>query len=867
MKKSFGVLVQQYLRTGGHTQQELAAELALHPKVLSRKLNGTGSAYLSNQDIHKIIMTLVRWRAIITRDEVVQLLADAGLAPTLFTDEEWHNSPLNELEAMLILPPVIESFDPPTYTPLHNLPAVTTRLVGREWAMERLRSLLMREDVRLVTLVGTGGCGKTRLALQLANDLLEIFPQGVWFVSLAGINDPALVPMSILNTLDIHSSPGSPPLQILINYLRNKQLLLILDNFEQLSEATTVISELLAAIPNLKLLVTSRVALHLNGEHEFRVPSLDLPDPKASLPPADLFYYSAVQLFVERAQAVRPDFAVTERNAAAIVQICMRLDGLPLALELAAARVKVLSTTVLLERLSKTPFTILRGGAKDLPERHKTLYSTIAWSYNLLSPEEQVWFRCLAIFSSGCTLEAVETMMQNMVIEATEAFSTISSIDLLTDLVDNNLLVQSSDEGGQVRFSMLETLREYAQEQMIVHGEYEVLRDWHACYYLSLAEDGEIGLRGSEQLIWLEQLEQERDNFRAALEWAIQRARDAQYISVFPAFAQAAAQGRVVAGSHTLSMSGFPSEGVCSLELSLRLAAALRPYWEWQGHLTEARYWLNAALSYSYQSETVKTQLIARAKALSEFARLTCLQNDQESAIQLIDESIALWRRLDEPDGLATALLHRSWVGFAISDFPMIKVVLQEGIDIISSANKWLHAQLLFYLASVEGFTGEFERMHECYAESKTLFEQVGDRCAIADLLKDKGGMMILEGKFLESYDSLLQSLQLCYELDHKQFITTGLGLLSFTAGVLAQPDPEQASINSALFGGAADSLMESSGFVPWTKTNDFIKSIRAYIRARIPETRWQEAWNAGRAMTVEQALELAQRIRTTFEG
>ena len=392
------------------------------------------------------------------------------------------------------------------------------------------------------------------------------------------------------------------------------------------------------------------------------------------------------------------------------------------------------------------------------------------------------------------------------------------------------------------------------------------MRDWHACYYLSLAEEGEVGLRGPQQLVWLGRLEQEADNFRAALEWALQRVRDTKYISVFPAFAQEMTQGKVVAGSKTLSLHGFPMTGVCSLELSLRLASALRPYWEWQGYLSEARYWLSAALSYTYQGTVVKTQKIARAKALSEFARLTCLQNDQERALQLANESVALWRQVDEPDGLIMALLHCSWVGFAISDFAMIKVVLQEGIAIISPANQWLHAQLLFYFASVEGFTNQFAHMHECYAESKALFEQVGDRCAIADLLKDKGGMLLLEGKFLESYDSLLQSLQLCYELDHKQFITTGLGLLSFTAGVLAQPDPEQASINSALFGGAAESLMESSGFVPWTKTNDFIKSIRAYIRARIPEQRWQEAWASGRAMTVEQALELAQQIRTTFE-
>lgn len=456
--------------------------------------------------------------------------------------------------------------------------------------------------------------------------------------------------------------------------------------------------------------------------------------------------------------------------------------------------------------------------------------------------------------------------MRHVVLSESDTHLTSLPIDLLTHLVDNNLLMQVFDEGGQVRFSMLETLREYAREQLIAHGEYEVLHDWHACYYLQLAEESEIGLRGSQQLVWLERLEQERDNFRAALEWAMQKANDGRYISVFPAFAEEMAQERVVAGSMALSLHSFPVTGICSLELSLRLAAALRPYWEWQGYLTEARYWLSTALKHMYRGEAVKTQLVARAKALSESARLTCLQNDQEHALQLIDESIALWRQLDEPDGLATALLHRAWVALAVSDFVTAKVVLQEGMELVSPANIWLQAELLFHLASAEGFTGEFGHMHECYAESKMLFERVGDRCAIADLLKDKGGMMLLEGKFLESYDSLLQSLQLCYELNQKQFITTSLGLLSFTIGVLAQPDPEQASINSAQFGGAAESLMENSGFVPWTRTNDFIQGIRAYIRARVPEQRWLEAWATGRAMTVEQALNLARSIRTTLD-
>jgi len=865
MKKLFSVSVKRYLRMSGHTQQELAATLGLHAKVLSRKLNGTGGAYLNTQDIRNIIVTLARWRVVTSKEEVQQLLEAAELASTIFTAREWQLPPLGELDAAQT--PSARTLSPPSSPLRHNLSTSTTQLIGREWAIEYVRKLLLRDDVRLVTLSGVGGSGKTRLALQVAREetLLEAFPDGIWFVALAGINDPALVPMNILDALNVQSLPPLSPLQSLKNYLQNKRLLLILDNFEQLSNDTATISELLATTSCVKILVTSRVVLHVYGEREFLVPPLDIPAPSAPLKPPELLRYSAVQLFVERAQAVRSIFAVTESNAGDIAQICARLDGLPLALELAAARIKVLSPAQLRERLSISPFSLLVSGTRDVPERHKALYSTMQWSYSLLSGDEQAWFRRLAVFSGGCSLEAAEALMQHVTAGQDDIPVVDMPLDMLTRLVDNNLLVYRADENEQGRFSMLETLREYALERLKAQGEYVLMCDWHACYYLKEAEEGELGLRGPQQMAWLRRLERERDNFRAALEWALQRAREGESVQVLPSFARAVAHGKEVAGSKILSRHGFPVTGICSLELALRLAAALRHFWEWQGNMNEARHWLDAVLAQPYQGQVGKTQQIARAKALSEYARLVLLQNDQERAVRLADESIALWQQLDEADGLAMALLHRGWVALAETDFATAKAVFLEGIELVASSNPWLHAQLLFHLASAEGFTGVFERMHVCYDGARKLFEQVGDACARADLLKDWGGMMLLEAEFLKAFDMLWQSLLLCRQLGNRQFIASGLGLLSFAVGLLPQLAPEQASLNSAYLGGAAESLMERIGFVPWTKSNDFIKAVRAFIRSRVTEDCWTEAWATGRAMTVEQALELAKHLRETI--
>jgi len=866
---TFSDSVQKYLRTSGYSQKELADTIGLHPKVLSRKLHSNGNARLTHLEVRCIIKTLAQWHVITTQDEALQLLELAQMRPTSFSAGEWQTPPFNTLATKRAQPLPSSGSGLPLSISQHNLPAPITRLIGREWAVQRLHHLLGRDEVRLVTLVGPGGSGKTRLALHVASELVGAFAQGVWLVALGGVSDPALVPMNITQALHLTSTPDLPPLQSLVAYLRNKQLLLLLDNFEQISEASAAVGELLSAAPGLKVLVTSRVALHMYGEHEFSVPPLDLPDPSAAVEATELAHYGAIQLFVERAQAVVPDFALTEENAAVIAQICARVDGLPLALELAAARVKVLPPALLLEHLSRARLPVLTRGARNLPSRQQTLRNTIIWSYNLLSRAEKAWFARLGVFTGGWSLEAVEAMMQctddpcGNPVWGTGNQASNAQEDILEQLADNSLLVRLPAVDGQARFTMFETLREYALEQLTTQGEFERLWDWHARYYLREAEVAEIGLRGPQQLVWLAKLTADRENFRAALAWSLQRARTGMRIRAFSFFEQGSLkESRKVAGSITLSSKRDPAAGLLAVELCLRLASALRHYWEWQGNLAEARYWLGAALEAPLGDEVGETVLAARAKALSESSRLLCLQNDQTRALALAEESIALARQLDDPIRLAGTMLHRGWAAHAMGEYETAKRAYQEGLKHLSAMDDpWIRAQLLLHLAAAVGFIGNFEEMRSFYAQSRELFEQLGDKSAVADLTKDQGGMSLLEGNCTMAIDWLLKSLKLCYELDHKQYMTTGMCWLSIAFGMSGEPDPVTASIHSAQLEGIATSLEETIGLTGWAKDNPLVQMVRQQIRSRVDEQSWEAALAAGRALTLEQGITLACRL------
>jgi predicted ATPase/serine/threonine protein kinase/DNA-binding CsgD family transcriptional regulator len=628
----------------------------------------------------------------------------------------------------------------------HNLPMQYTPFIGREQELAAVQQLLLREDVRLVTLTGPGGTGKTRLGLQVAAELSDSFAGGVFFVNLAPINDPVLVVPTIAETIGIREGAGQSLLERLKEDLRPKQMLLLLDNFEQVVGAAAQVLDLLTACPRLKVLVTSREVLHVQAEHEFLVPPLPLPDPKRLPDIATLSHNAAVALFIQRAQMVKPDFLLTNANARAIVEICARLDGLPLAIELAAARMKLLPPQALLARLGQS-LQVLTGAARDVPARQQTLRNTIAWSYNLLDAQEQQLFRRLSIFTGGCTIEAAEAVCTALGDEAGQV------LDGMASLIDKSLLQQIEQEGEEPRFAMLETIREYGLEALAASGEMEFTRQAHAEYYLRLAEEAEPEFRGSQQGRWLERLEREYDNLRAALRWSLE-----------------------------------PGEVGDNIEMALRLAGALWWFWETRGHWSDGRDFLERALVGS-KGVAVPVQV----KALGAAAHLAFIQSDNHRAEALYEECLAKCREVGDTAGMALSLCRLGAIAGRRGNLVGASSLTEESLALFREVGDRAGiAYALNNLAASIGDQGEYARAILLLEESLALFREVGDKEAIAWVLIHLAYMLFLsQGDPAKVYALLEEGLALCRELGSQEDTAWALGHLGEV--VLQQGDAVKA--------------------------------------------------------------------------
>jgi predicted ATPase/class 3 adenylate cyclase/Tfp pilus assembly protein PilF len=590
-----------------------------------------------------------------------------------------------------------------------NLPAQATMLVGREREAEEVVALLRRDDVRLLTLTGPGGTGKTRLALQVAAECIDLFADGVFFVPLADVVDPARVTFQIAETLGVTEGGGESLAARLHAFIRARQLVLVLDNFEQVVVAGPAVAQLLAAAPGLKALVTSRAALHLYGEREYPVPTLPLPNPRR-LPPLDqLMQFESVRLFVARAQEVKADFVLTPANAKTVAEICERLDGLPLAIELAAARTKLLTPQALLERLTHS-LRILTGGARDLPARQQTLRGAIDWSYTTLDADEQALFARMAVFAGGGTLTAIETICN-----ADGALAT-DLIDGLSSLADKSLLRQVEVGEGEPRFAMLGTIREYALERLEERGELAALRHARTAYYLALAEEAESYLTGAAQDIWLARLEAEHDNLRVSLRNSLE------------------------AGEH---------------ETAVRLVGAFWRFWSIRGYLTEGRRWMERALA---QAGDAPPPL--RAKALDGLGGLLRAQGDEVAARARYEEALAIRRAAGHRAGIAHSFSNLAGMARDRGDYDAARAGYAEALAIRRAlGDSEAVARTLINLGILAQRQGDDVTARARYEESLAIGRAQGHAQAVAHALTNLGVVAQQQGDYATARTRYEESL------------------------------------------------------------------------------------------------------------
>ena len=681
-----------------------------------------------------------------------------------------------------------------------NLPPQVTSFIGRAREVAEISELIGRS--RLVTLTGPGGTGKTRLSLRVADSLRDAYPSGVFFVELATIMDPALIPATIAQAIGLREDPGRPVIESLEAHLRDVRLLLVLDNFEQLVSGATVVGRLLEAAPGLTVLTSSREALHLRGEQEYPVPPLGVPDPKSLPPAAAVSEYEAVALFIQRARAVKPDFAVTNENAPAVAEICARLDGLPLAIELAAARSKLFTPDAILARLGKR-LSLLTGGARDSTDRQRTLRGAIDWSYDLLDETERTLFRRLSIFVGGCTIESAAAVCDP------DGDLGIDIVDGLSSFVDKSLLRIFEAEHGEPRFQMLETIREYGLEKLTESDEAEAVRRRHEDHFLALALEAEPELLGSRQKEWLDRLDRERDNLRAAL-W------------------RAADDGRV--------------------EAALEAGSALWRFWHQRGHLAEGREALRALLD----RPEAALLTAARSKGLAGLGSVIYWQGDIPAARPVYAEALAIQRNLGDPAGLAEALYNAGYVAVLLGDPETARVDYAESMNLFEQLGS---DRDLIRLREAQVFLmhseGEYVSARALQRENVEAFRRAGETGRVAIAVTLLAGIDLRLGEFAEAHAGLAEAVEIFRETGDMQ----GLVRIAMIAAALA--NVEGHFERSALLSGVGAALKEPLGEIATPLRMLRIEDPVPPARAGLGDAAFDATFEAGRAMSVEEMVAL----------
>jgi predicted ATPase/transcriptional regulator with XRE-family HTH domain len=729
-------------------------------------------------------------------------------------------------------------------------PSPLTSLIGRERDVAAVCSYLQQPRIRLLTLTGAGGTGKTRLALQVASDSQDMFADGVYFVSLAPIRDSALVLSTIVQALGLKSLRDQPDDELLINHLFEKRALLILDNFEQALSATKAIAELLKHTTHLKVLITSRTVLKLTGEHEFVVHPLAVPDLNLFTDLASLANSPAVVLFVQRAQAVQADFRITAENSHSVAEICARLDGLPLAIELAAARCKVLSPQAILARLTGAmggALGLLAGGVQDLPARQQTIRQTIEWSYNLLTAAQQDLFRRLGFFVDGCTLDAVEEVYvkphaeSRLPLRSTQQSSVLDSV---VALMDQSLIRRVEGPEGEPRFFMSETLREYAVECLVACSELEMVRRQHATYFLHVLGTIEPKLAGAEQEACMSRLDAEYNNIRAALAWSC----------------------------------------TAATEMALRMAGVLWEYWLARGYLSEGRAWLSDVLHQSQAKPAMPVRV--RAQALNGAGLLASVQGDQQAASVYLQESLQLFRELTDQMGEAWVLnhlgqtlnlsghheeavpvfeaslqlfralsdnLHSAWVLTNLGEARLQEGDIDRSLQLLSEARELFRAlnhkrgiaTATDRLGRLALFRQDSREAAILFSESLRLFGETGDREGYGWALHYLGRLAYEDGQYNEAIARLLESLRLFDQLlDRWGFAWS---LLRLAKAV----DDSSQSESAALLFAAADAML-----VPLM--DRMLPSEKEFVQVALDEAHTRsepDAWRNGKTFSSEKIL------------